>query len=54
MYQNRAVAEIRKAKKSIEKKLSENIKSDSKNYYAYVRSKSKTITKVGPLIDFST
>ena len=50
-YQNRAVADIRKAKKSFEKKLSVNIKSDPKNSIAYVRSKSKTKTKVGPLID---
>ena len=28
-----------------------NIKSDPKSLYAYVRSKSKTKTKVGPLID---
>ena len=54
MYQNykkRTVAEIRKAKKSFEKKLSVNIKRDPKSFYAYVRSKSKTNTKVGPLID---
>ena len=51
MYQNRAVAEIRKTKKSFEKKLSVNINSDPKSFYAYVRSKSKTKTKVGPLID---
>ena len=50
-YHNRAVAEIRKAKKSFRKKLSVNIKSDAKSFYAYVRSKSKTKTKVGPLID---
>ena len=50
-YQNRAVAEIRKATKSFEKKLSVNIKSDPMSFYAYVRSKSKTKTKVGPLID---
>ena len=40
-YQNRAVTEIRKAKKSFEKKLSLNIKSDPKSFYAYVRSKCK-------------
>ena len=50
-YENRAVAEIRKAKKSFEKKPSVNIKSNPKSFYAYVRSKSKTKTKVGPLID---
>ena len=31
-YQNRAVAKIRKAKKSFEKKLSDNIKSDPKSF----------------------
>ena len=41
-YHNRDVTEIRKAKKSFEKKLSENIKSDPKSFYAYVRRKSKT------------
>ena len=50
-YQKRAVAEIRKSTKFFEKKLSVNIKSDPKSFYAYVRSKSKTKTKVGPLID---
>ena len=34
-YQNRALAEIRKATKSFEKKLSVNIKSDPKSFYAY-------------------
>ena len=45
------MAVIRKAAKLFEKKLSENIKSDPKSLYAYVRSKRKTKTKVGPLID---
>ena len=45
------MAELRKAKKSFEKKLSVNIKSDPKSFYAYVHSKSKTKTKVRPLID---
>ena len=52
-YQNRAVAAIRKAKKSFEKKLSENIKCDPKSVYTYVRSKNKTKIKVGTLIDSS-
>ena len=52
-YQNKAVAEIREAKKSIDKKLSENIKSDPKSFFAYMHSKSKTKIKVGPLIDSS-
>ena len=42
---------IRKAKKSFEKKLSENIKNDPKSFYAYVRSKSKAKPKVWPLSD---
>ena len=37
----------------LEKKLSVNIKSDLKSFYAYVRSKSKTKTKGAPLIDSS-
>ena len=45
-YQNRAMAEIRKAKKSFQKKLSVNIKSDPKSVYAYVRSKITINTKV--------
>ena len=42
-YQNRTVAEIRKAKKSFEKKLSVDIKSDPKRFYAtcVVRAKLK-------------
>ena len=48
---NLATKEIRKAKKSFEKKLSENIKNDPKSFYAYVRSKSKSKPKVGPLSD---
>ena len=36
-YRNRAVAEICKAKKSFEKKLSVNIKSDAMSFYANVR-----------------
>ena len=47
------MAEIRKAKKSLQKKLSENIKCDPKSFYAHVRSKSKIKIKVGPLIDSS-
>ena len=38
-------------KKSFEKKLYVNIKSNPKSFYAYVLSKSKTKTTVGPLID---
>ena len=45
------MAEIRKAKKSFEKKPSVNNKNNQKSFYAYVGSKSKTKTKIGPLID---
>ena len=51
MYTNVAILNSTQAKKSFEKKLSVNIKSDQKRFYAYVHSKSKTKTKVGPLID---
>ena len=50
-YQNRAIAEIHKAKKPFEKKLSENIKSDPKSFYAYVQSKSESKSKVRPLVN---
>ena len=46
---NRATSEYKKAKYSFEKKLASNIKTDPKTIYAYVRSKSKTKTSVGPL-----
>ena len=42
-------AEIRKSKRTFEKKLAGNIKSDSKSFYAYGRSKQKIRDKVGPL-----
>ena len=35
----------------MKKKLSCNIKNDPKSFYAYVRSKSKSRSKVGPLLD---
>ena len=37
------------AKRNFEKKLSDNIKNDSKSFYSYVRSKQRTKDKVGPL-----
>ena len=46
---NLATTEIRKSKRTFEKKLVGNIKNDSKNFYAYVRSKQKVRGKVGPL-----
>ena len=45
---NLATTESRKSK-TFEKKLAGNIKNDSKNFYAYVRSKQKVRDKVGPL-----
>ena len=44
-----AKKEIKKAKKRFESKLAQNIKNDKKSFYAYVRSKSKSKTKIGPL-----
>ena len=46
---NLAKAEIRKSKRTFEKKLAGNIKTDSRSFYAYVRSKQKVQDKVGPL-----
>ena len=40
-----------KAKRNFEHKLAQNIKSDSKSFYAYVRSKQNVGDKVGPLED---
>ena len=45
---NQATAEIRNSKRSYEQKIAFNIKHDSKNCYAYVRSKQKVQDKVGP------
>ena len=46
---NKTTNEIKRAKKLFETKLAENIKRDSKSFYAYSRSKLKTKDKVGPL-----
>ena len=46
---NLATTEIRKSKRTFEKKLAGYIKNDSKSFYAYVRSKQKVRDKVGPL-----
>ena len=48
---NAATNEVRKSKRNFEHKLAQNIKSDSKSFYAYVRSKQKVRDKVGPLED---
>ena len=48
---NVATNEVRKYKRNFELKLAQNIKSDSKSFYAYVRSKQNVRDKVGPLED---
>ena len=48
---NAATNEVRKSKQNFEHKLAQNIKSDSKSFYAYVRSKQNVRGKVGPLKD---
>ena len=42
-----------KAKIEFEKKLADNVKNDSKSFYAYVRSKQRSKVRVGPLKDTS-
>ena len=46
-----ATNEVRKSKRIFEHKLAQNIKSDSKSFYAYVRSNQNVRDKVGPLED---
>ena len=48
---NAATSEVRKSKRNVELKLAQNIKSDSKSFYAYVRSKQNVRGKGGPLED---
>ena len=48
---NAATNEVRKSKRNFEHKLAQHIKSDSKSFYAYVRSKQNVRDKVGPLKD---
>ena len=48
---NAATNEVRKSKRNFEHKLAQNIKSDSKSFYAYVRSKQNVRDKVRPLED---
>ena len=48
---NAATNGVRKSKRNFEYKLAQNIKSDSKSFYAYVRSKQNVRDKVGPLED---
>ena len=46
---NAATNEVRKSKRNVEHKLAQNIKSDSKSFYAYLSSKQNVRDKVGPL-----
>ena len=48
---NKLHREIRRAKNNFERKLAENIKRDSKSFYAYVRSKAKGKINIGPLVN---
>ena len=48
---NAATNEVSKSKRNFEHKLAQNIKSDSKSFYAYVRSKQNVRDKVGTLED---
>ena len=48
---NATTNEVRKSKRIFEHKLAPNIKSDSKSFYAYVRSKQNVRDKCGPLED---
>ncbi len=50
---NAATTEVRKSKRNFEHKLAQNITSDSKSFYAYVRRKRNVRDKVGPLEDNS-
>ncbi|XP_063960326.1 uncharacterized protein LOC135155303 [Lytechinus pictus] len=47
--QKEAKREVEVAKRSFEKRLAENIKEDTKSFYAYVRTKQKVKDSVGPL-----
>ena len=47
--QKEAKQDVRQAKRDFERKLAQNIKEDSKSFYAYVRSKQKIKEAVGPL-----
>ena len=51
IVRNKAVKAARKTKLKFEKKPAKQVKEDPKSFFAYVRSKSKTKDKVGPLTD---
>jgi len=46
---NAATATLRKARRKFEKNLASNIRKDSKSFFGYVRSKSKTKDVIGRL-----
>ena len=48
-----AKMETRRAKKRFEKKLAEKIKSDSKSFFAYARSRNNTKVSIGPIVNES-
>jgi hypothetical protein len=47
----KAVASCRMAKRTFEQKLANDVKNNSKSFFAYVRSKQRTKDRVGPLKD---
>ena len=47
---NAATTEVRKSKRNFEHKLEQNIKSDSKSFYAYVRSKQNIRDNAGNIL----
>ena len=48
---NVATNEVRKSKRNFEHKLAQHVKSNSKSFYAYGRSKQNVRGRVGPLVD---
>ena len=48
---NAAIRELRRSKRRFEERLAENIKTDSKTFFRYVRSKVGSREKIGPLKD---
>ena len=50
-YQKEVNKEIRRAKRNLEKRLGENIKTDRKGFFKYARSKMKVKESVGPIED---
>src|SRR5882757_4064124 len=42
---------IRSAKRNFKQKLAKDVKTDNKSFFAYVRSKQRTVAKIGPIKD---